>query len=113
MTQDARIDLTPDRTHFRVSLAKGAGMVAAIVTATWAVFAVLGELHSHTGNIAVHLPADFRETHGSPLGYWDMKVRDDAAAAGLKALQDQVKALQDWQAKQEAAAEARRPRYRP
>lgn len=110
-------DLTPDGTHFRLSLAKAAAIVALLVGGAYgagtATSGIRNDLAVHKADQLVHLDPQFVFKHGVPVGAWDLDASNKAAAASIAALQAQTATLQEWKAKTEAATEARRPRWRP
>jgi hypothetical protein len=110
-------DLTPDGTHFRLSLTKAAIIIAALVGGAYAAgtatSAIKSELTEHKANALIHLEPDFVFKHGVPVGAWDLDASNKAVAASLGVLQAQQKELQDWKARQEAAAEKRKARWHP
>jgi hypothetical protein len=111
------VDLTPDGTHFRLSLTKAVAIVAALAGGAYAAgqatSGIKAELAEHKSNALVHLDPKFVFQHGVPVGAWDLDASNKAAQASIAALQAQTKELEDWKAKKEAEAEARKPRWRP
>jgi hypothetical protein len=115
--QGGPVDLSPDGTHFRVSLTKAVAIIAALVGGAYmagqATSGIRADLAEHKANALVHLDPAFVFKHGVPVGAWDLDASNKALAASITELHAQTKELQEWRDKQDLVAEARKPRWHP
>lgn len=115
--QSGPVDLTPDGTHFRVSLTKAVAIIAALVGGAYvagqATSGIKSDLAAHKADALVHLDPKFVFQHGVPVGAWDLDASNKALAASIAELHAQTKELQEWRSQQDAATEAHKPRWHP